>query len=272
MTRAAGQLLRLAVCACLALTWATAASAQDPSVGDAADRPGFADSAVLVGKGHILFETGFTLEHEGGDPASVRKLTWPQVELHGGLTKRLDLSVIWDGVATAWTHTAFGGVVEEDTTAGLDDFRVGAKFRLADRPGLKAALIGYVNVPVGDRRLSSRYADPLVRVAWSMKTSERTGLNGTVDLQAARDDDDEVRAKPATSAAFNYSFNDSLSSFAGVVAEPAALVSRPTVFSIEAGLIRAVGDQEQVDVWAGRRVHGDIDGWFISGGFIRKLR
>lgn len=272
MTDAARRALRLAAGVCLALAWPVVATAQDPSVGDAADRPGFADSPVLAGKGHILFETGVTLEHEGDDRASARTLTWPQMELHGGLTKRLDVSAIWDGVVTAWTRTAFAGAVDEDTQTGFDDFRVGAKFRLTDRPRLKAALIGYLNVPVGEEFLSSRYADPLVRVAWSVKTSERTGLNGTIDLQAARDDDDEVRAKPATSAAFGYDFTENLNGFVGVVAEPSALVSRPTVLSLEAGLIRAIGDRHQVDVWISRRVHGDIEGWFISGGFIRQLR
>ena len=262
---------RLAACACLALAWSTEAAAQDPSVGDAADRPGFADSPVLAGKGHILFETGFTLQHDGDERTSVRTLTWPQVELHGGLTKWLDVSVIWDGVVTAWSRTPTSGI-DEDTTTGLDDFRVGAKLRLAHRPRLDAALIGYVNVPVGSDVVSRRYADPLTRLAWSVKTSARTWLNGTVDLQAARDDDDEVRAKPASSAAFGWAFSDVLDGFVGMVAEPPALASRLNVWSIEAGLVRAIGDRHQIDVWVSRRVSGEPDGWFVSGGFIRRLR
>ena len=159
---------RLATFACLSLVWSTPAAAQDPSVGDAADRPGFADSAVLAGRGHILFETGFTLAHDGDDRASVRTLTWPQVELHGGLTSWLDLSVIWDGLVSARTRTSSSGIVDEDTTTGLDDFRVGVKVRLVRRPRLNAALIGYVNVPVGSDVVSRRYADPLTRLAWSL--------------------------------------------------------------------------------------------------------
>ena len=48
--------------------------------------------------------------------------------------------------------------------------------------------------------------------------------------------------------------------------------SRPNVWSVEAGLVRAIGERHQVDVWVSRRVSGDIDGWFISAGFIRRLR
>ena len=59
---------RLALLVCVLLLCARSAAAQEPpSVGEAADWPGFADSAVLVGRGHILFETGFTLAHDGDD-------------------------------------------------------------------------------------------------------------------------------------------------------------------------------------------------------------
>ncbi len=148
---------RLAIVACLGLMWPARAAAQEPpSVGDAADRPGYADSAVLVGRGHILFETGLTLQHDGDDRASARTLTWPQVELHGGLTSWLDAAVIWDGVVSTWTHTSSPGRTDDDTTTGLDDFRVGAKLRLVRRPRLNAAFVGYVNVPVGSDVVSRR--------------------------------------------------------------------------------------------------------------------
>ncbi|HWJ57048.1 MAG TPA: transporter [Vicinamibacterales bacterium] len=264
---------RLAIVACLGLMWPARAAAQEPpSVGDAADRPGYADSAVLVGRGHILFETGLTLQHDGDDRASARTLTWPQVELHGGLTSWLDAAVIWDGVVSTWTHTSSPGRTDDDTTTGLDDFRVGAKLRLVRRPRLNAAFVGYVNVPVGSDVVSRRYADPLVRLAWSVAISDRVSVAGTVDLQAAKEDDGDVRAKPAASAALSCGFTDALSGFAGLVAEPAALASRPGVWSIEGGLIRAIGDRHQVDLWLGRHINGDIDGWFVSGGVIRRLR
>jgi hypothetical protein len=268
-----GRVRALATVACLGLMWSTRAAAQEPpSVGDAADRPGFADSPVLVGRGHILFESGFTVAHDGDGRASARTLTWPQIELHGGLTPRLDVSVIWDGVVSTWTRTSTAGMVDEDATTGLDDFRVGVKLRLLRRARVNAALIGYVNVPVGSDVVSRRYADPITRLAWSLKPSDRISVAGTVDLQAAREDDGAVRAKPAASAALGGTIAGPLDGFVGVVAEPPVFASRLNVWSIETGLVRAIGDRHQVDLWVGRRVSGDIDGWFVSGGFIRRLR
>ena len=264
---------RLAALVCVALAGSVSAAAQDtPSVGEAADRPGFADSAVLAGRGHILFETGFTLAHDGDDQASARTLTWPQVELHGGITSRIDLSVIWDGLVTARTRTSASGLREDETTHGLDDFRVGAKLRLLRRPRFNAALIAYVNVPVGSDIVSRRYAEPLTRLAWSATISDRFSVAGTADLQETKDEDGAARAKPAASAALGAGLTDALDGFVGVIAEPPALASKPKVWSIEAGLVRAIGEKHQIDLWVSRRITGDVDGWFISAGFIRRLR
>jgi hypothetical protein len=255
------------------LLWATSAAAQEPpSVGDAADRPGFADSPVLAGRGHILFETGFTWEREGSDLATVRTFAWPQVELHGGVASWLDLAVIWDGVVAARTRVATHDPELEGTTTGLDDFRLGVKVRLVQRPRFNSALIGYVNVPVGSAVISRRYAEPFTRLAWAFPLTERFAVAGTVDLKGVKEDDDHVRAKPAGSAAFSSSLIDSLDGFVGMVTEAPDFGSRPSVWSVEAGLVRAIGEKHQIDIWIGRRIVGDPDDWFISAGFIRRLR
>ena len=220
----------------------------------------------------MLFETGFTWEREGTDQASVRTFTWPQVELHGGVTSWLDLAVIWDGLVSASTRVSVPDRGLEDTTTGLDDFRLGVKVRLVQRPRFQSALIAYVNVPVGSAVFSRRYAEPFTRFAWSLPLTKRFGVSGTVDLKAVKEDDDRARAKPAGSAALSASLTDTLDGFVGIVTEPPDFGSRPKVWSVEAGLVRAIGEKHQIDVSISRRIIGDLDDWFISAGFIRRLR
>ena len=160
----------------------------------------------------------------------------------------------------------------EDTTTGLDDFRLGVKVRLVHRPHFDSALIGYLNVPVGSAVISRRYAEPFTRFAWSVPLTERFGVAGTIDLKGVKEDDDHVRAKPAGSAALSSGLTESLSGFVGIITEAPDFGSRPKVWSVEAGLVQAIGDKHQIDVWIGRRVVGDPDDWFISAGFIRRLR
>ena len=220
----------------------------------------------------MLFETGFTWEREGTDQAFVRTFTWPQVELHGGVTSWLDLAVIWDGLVSASTRVSDPDRRLEDTSTGFDDFRLGVKVRLVARPRFQSALIAYVNVPVGSAAFSRRYAEPFTRVAWSLPLTERFGVSGTVDLKAVKEDDDRARAKPAGSAALNASLTDTLDGFVGIVSEPPDFGSRPKAWSVEAGLVRAIGEKHQIDVSMSRRIIGDLDDWFISAGFIRRLR
>ena len=254
----------------LAVFSAGTVAAQESSVADTADRPGFADSPVLLGRGHAQLEFGFTTEHEGGDPGTVRSFTAPQTELHAGVLSRVDVSVSWDGLVSATTPAAQSGIDEHDT--GYADLRLGAKLALVQRPRVKSALITYLNASVGSEFVTDHYTDPVARLAWAIAVSERVGMSGTADLQAVRDEDDHVHAKPAASAAVSSALAGALTGFVGVVAEPAPLRSRPNLVSVEAGLVLPFAVRNQIDVWVSHRVAGDPVDWFISAGFVRRLR
>jgi hypothetical protein len=60
---------RLALVAMLGLAHGTPLSAEPPSASDTADRPGFADSAVVIGRGHVQLEAACA------STASVRAMT-----------------------------------------------------------------------------------------------------------------------------------------------------------------------------------------------------
>lgn len=236
-----------------------------PSVSDTADRPGFADSPVLLGRGHIQVESGLAWEHEGRGADLTKTLTWPQLELHVGLAPHLEVSLAWDGLVSSVSNP-------EGRSTGGADVRLGAKFGLVNRPGVDAALIGYVELPVGSGSVSSGYADPLARFAWGISVSDRVGLSGTADLGAAREPNGRVRPKPAASASLGTTVVKNLNGFVGIVAESPAVGSRPDVWSVEAGFVLPLGGCTQIDVWVSRRVAGGPDDWFVGAGFVRRLR
>ena len=204
-----------------------------------------------LGRGHILFETGFTWEHEGNDLASVRTVTWPQVELHGSITlvgagSRRDLGRSRLGNTT---RVSVPDRRLDDTTTGLDDLRLGVKVRLVQHhQGCRQHADRVCEGTVGSAVFSRRYAEPFTRFAWWLPLTKRFGVAGTVDLKAVKEDDDHARAKPAGSAALGASLTDTLDSFVGIVTEPPDFSSRPKVWSVEAGLVRAVGEKHQLDL------------------------
>jgi len=236
-----------------------------PSVSDTADRPGFADSPVLLGRGHIQVESGLAWEHEGSAANLTKTLTWPQLELHVGLAQRIEVSLAWDGLVSSVSNP-------EGRSTGGADLRLGAKFGLVNRPAVDVALIGYVELPVGSDSVSSGYADPLARFAWGVSLGDGVGLSGTADLGAAREADGRVRPKPAVSASVGATVVRNLNGFVGIVAESPAAGSRPDVWSIEGGVVLPLGVRTQIDVWASRRLAGGPDDWFLGAGIVRRLR
>ena len=253
----------------VAVLGATPVSAQESSLADTADRPGYADSPVLLGRGHVQMEFGFSSEHETTDQQSLRTHTWPQVEVHAGVSSRVDVSVFWDGVIS---KSATPGSEEDQDATGGADVRAGGKLRLLQRPRIAAALVGYLTIPVGNVAFSSRYADPFARLAWAAAISDRFGLSGTVDLQAVRVDDDSVETKPAASASLAGAIYRAVDGFIGVAVEPPEIGSRPSLMLVETGLVIPLGARNQIDIWISKRVRGDPQDWFISVGYIRRLR
>jgi hypothetical protein len=217
----------------------------------------------------VQLEVGFTSDHETNGGQSLHTRTWPQVELHAGVTSRIDVSVVWDGLVSS--RLTSGAGLDESST-GKTDLRVGGKFNLTRRPRLNLAFVGYLNVPVGSAGLSSRYADPAARLAWASSVSDRFGVSGTADLKRVRDEDDRVRAKPAASVTLSSTIYRALDAFIGVAAEPPPLGSRPTQASVETGLVLPIGARTQVDVWVSRRLVGSPEDWFIGTGYVYRIR
>jgi hypothetical protein len=259
-----------AVALCLLFVLPARAQEPPPSVSDTADRPGFADSPILLGRGHVQLESGLSWENANHGADRTRTFTFPQVELHAGFGSRLEVSFAWDGLVSSVGPSSGSNPGRRDT--GWADVRLGVKLGLVNRPSVDAALIGYADLPVGSEGVSSGYADPLARFAWDISLSERVGLSGTADLGAARQVDGLVRAKPAASVSLGTTIVRALNGFLGIVVESPPVGVTPDVWSVEAGLTLPAGLRTQIDIWVSRRVAGGPDDWFIGAGFVRRLR
>jgi hypothetical protein len=240
------------------------------SVTDTADRPGFADSPTVLGRGHVQVESGFSWEIQSDSAGPTRTFTWPEVEIHAGVTPRIDVSLTWDGLVSTVVTTP--PMNTDGRSTGGADVRLGAKFGLVSRPHFDIALIAYAYLPVGSESVSSDYADPQARFTWAVSFSDRLALWGTADMAAEREDDRHVRAKPAASASLGTTIVKSLNGFVGIIAEPPPDGSTPHVWSVEAGLVLPVGDRHQIDVWVNHQLDESAHHWFVGAGFVRRLR
>ena len=142
-----------------------------PSVSDTADRPGFADSPVLLGRGHIQVESGLAWEHEGRGADLTKTLTWPQLELHAGLAPHLEVSLAWDGLVSSVSNPKAAAPAGRTST--------GREVRPREPARRRCRVDRLRRTAGGERFVSSGYADPLARFAWGISVSDRVGLSGT---------------------------------------------------------------------------------------------
>jgi hypothetical protein len=242
------------------------AQPEPATAADTADRPGFADSARVLGGGRVQIESGVLFEHVRLVEGTAHTLTWPQAQVRVGLSSRVDASLWWDG----FVRISVRGLPEPVTTGGADP-RVGGKFQVVHRDALDLALVASVGLPVGSRALSSGDPDPLARLSWSVALTPELGLAGTIDVAEDRRDG-AWRPRPAVSAALTRSFGSRVGTFAGLVVEDGDEGSSLHVWSAEAGVTGALGPRRQIDVWGGRRLSGGDASWFVGGGLVQRVR
>lgn len=250
----------------LAIASASPAAAQPSTASDTADRPGFADSALVLGAGRVQLEGGVLFEESRPLGGSIRTLTLPQAQLRFGVSSRLDVSLWWDGLL----HMSSGGLGHSNAT-GAADPRVGGKLQVVHRDAFDLAVVASIGLPIGSEDFSSGDPDPLARLSWSVSLTPSLGLAGTLDVAEDRRDG-LWRPRPAVSAALNGSFGSNVGSFVGLIVEDGDVGSSLRIWSVEAGLTGAISPRRQIDVWGGRGFRGREPSWFVGGGLVQRIR
>lgn len=148
----------LALCALSCLLSAPAARAE-PDDAISPDRPGFAATAAVVGRGRIQLETSLQWERQRDDALHEREFSTPTL-LRYGVAPAFELRLETDGRDIV--HDVDPASGERSTTVGYADTSLGFKWRLAGqqdgRPAL--ALLGALELPSGSRALRGRGARP----------------------------------------------------------------------------------------------------------------
>jgi hypothetical protein len=148
----------LAACGLILSIAATNARAGDNDSIDP-DRPGFAESSKVVGKGRVQLETSLQWERQRDDTEHSRTLTTPTL-LRIGLDPAFELRFETEGRTVI--HASEPGTGEHTTTAGYADTSAGFKWRFAEQQGNQPslALLGEVMLPSGSSSLRGKGARP----------------------------------------------------------------------------------------------------------------
>lgn len=241
----------LFVAAC-SLAAAQRASGQEPAL--VTDRPGFGESASVVGPGRLQLEAGGDWSYVDADNHA---LDGPELLVRVGLVRSLELRVV--------APDAVRGALEGETTSGWTDMSLGVKGHLAAW-GNDFAIRGTLYLPTGSPAFTSERVDPELALAWGRTLSRRWSLGATINQRWQRQD-----SQAATSPSF--AVNLSLGARAAAYLEYGADLSRsaPTRHKIDHGYSWSVGARTALDAELGVFLSSADPQLFVGAGISHRF-
>ncbi|MGE3492558.1 MAG: transporter [Vicinamibacterales bacterium] len=244
---------------------AATAEAQRPDVEPAtisANRPGFGETADVVGRGVFQVESGMVFDGDRVEDATARTITAPAYLVRLGLTSRLEIQVASEGMFSRW-HS---GPEPSSRVSGLADVDLGFKAKLATEAeaGANVAVLGTLNLPTGADGFSSGGYDPGVKLAFGKSLAGGFSVGGNVQLASASTGEGRV-LQHALSGVVARTFAGAWAAFGEAYRQSAG--PGATATSVDAGVSRVVGANLQIDVSVGRGLTGPATDWFVAFGF-----
>jgi len=239
-------------------------AAQEPGVGPAtisANRPGFGETADVVGRGIFQVESGMVFDGDRVDDFTARTITAPAYLVRLGLTSRLELQVASEGMFSRLLSAP--GL--SSRVSGLADVDLGFKAKLATEAdaGANVAVLGTLNLPTGADGFTSGGYDPGVKLAFGKSLAGGLSVGGNVQLASATAGEGRV-LQHALSGVLARAFSRGWAAFGEVYRQSAG--PGATATSMDAGVSRVIGSNLQLDASVGRGLTGPATDWFVAFG------
>jgi hypothetical protein len=231
------------------------------------DRPDFTNSPHVLVAGFWQVEAGALWGRDADGDRTARRLTAPNVLVRLGMGRSVELRFESEGLVRE--HT---GRPRSAWQTSMADLALGAKYRVATqaRAGVDLGVLASVRLPTGGDA-SSGNADPLVTLTWAREMNAATGVSGNFNWSLPSHHSTRVRVLDA-SLALAGQFAGPWSGFVeGVVSDADATGTTPA-WTGNAGLMRALGTNLQVDLHMGRGLNESASDWVFGGGVTRRFR
>jgi hypothetical protein len=132
------------------------------------DRPSFSDTTGIAPAARLQLEMGYTFTFRNREGVETQRHNGPEALARVGLIDdRFELRLSTSGYV--WSRTDDGSGAGFHTSDGWNDVSLGFKLKLIDQEGLvpRLALGAATTLGAGSRNISSRRAEPTVKLIWS---------------------------------------------------------------------------------------------------------
>jgi hypothetical protein len=243
---------------------ATAQTSEKAEQEFAADRPGFATSPNVLGRGLTQVEGGVSLSVDTDGDIREHTLTFGSPLIRIGVGRSVELRIAGDGFQLARSIDSGS----HNRAAGWSDLAVGAKFTVVNQGRILPAisLLPSISVPTGYGAFASSTYDPSLAVAWLKTLPAGLSLGGT--LTATEISDGQVRHGQYTSAiSMGIPAPARLASYVEIYTVSSGGPGRASTWVSDAGVSRNLGANLQIDIEAGRQISHGGPCWFVAAGF-----
>jgi len=224
------------------------------------DRPDFTESSVVVGKGVIQLEGGFTSGSDHEDGVETNDIRFPQTLLRIGLSKRFELRLGADGLVTDSVRPDGQPAVR---TSGFSAIAVGGKYVLRESDdGLALAIIPILAIPTGSDAFSGS-VDPAVKFTWAHGLPHGFDVSGNVNFASVENNGHRDFLRVA-SVSFSHALAPTWEGYWELIT---AFDSAECACTFNTGVTRLFGRNFQLDAEAGWGLTDSATDWFVGFGF-----
>lgn len=237
------------------------------------DRPSFSDTTGIVPVGHFQLETGYTFTFRNRDDVETQRHNGPELLARVGLLDdRLEFRAATSGYV--WSRTDDGTGSGFASSEGFSDVALGFKLKLTDQDGAlpRLAFVGITTVGAGTRDISSRRAEPTIKLIWSYDLAEAWGedwkgfgVYGNLNL-AYPTTNGERFLQGAGSICGTYAITDRWGVFAEYYVVGPAAKGTDAAHSIDCGTAYLLNDRVQLDARVGFGLNRAADNVFVGVG------
>lgn len=237
------------------------------------DRPSFSDTAGIAPVGHLQLETGYTFTFRNRDSVETQRHNGPELLARVGLVEdRFELRLSTAGYV--WSRSDDGSGSGFDASHGWSDLSFGFKLKFADQDGAlpRLALGAATTVGAGSEGVSSRRAEPTVKLIWSYdleklggEVLKGLGIYGNVNANWTTSDGDRYW-QGAASICVTYAITDRWGVFAEYYSVfPASKGAGPS-HSADFGTTYLLAPRVQLDARVGFGLNDKADNLFAGVG------
>lgn len=212
------------------------------------DRPGFSTGTYTVQPKRLNIEIGYNYTKNNE--------TLPMVVLRTGITKKLELDVMYDGLDIR--HN------DQQRFTWSSDIIIGGKYRVYESSLYNITLMGLTSLPVEKTtHLSVKTITPLIGVLWDYALSEKMTLFGTLQGSTYYDNERVYDFQPALG--LSVAHTDKVGSYIEIysVIPSSSLQNREQV--VDGGLTYLLSDDIQVDLNMGIGLNKESDDFIGLG-------